>query len=41
MNHVKKIVFKVPEFPHISETFIITQLVTAIELGYVTEIVTR
>ncbi|MFV8358066.1 glycosyltransferase [Flavobacterium sp. XS1P32] len=41
MNEVNKIVFKVPEFPHISETFIIAQLVTAIELGYVIEIVTR
>lgn len=40
VNH-KFIIFKVPEFPHLSETFIITQIVTAIELGYAIKIVTR
>ena len=30
----KKIIFKIAEFPHTSETFIINQVVTAIELGY-------
>ncbi|WP_348823505.1 glycosyltransferase [Flavobacterium aestuarii] len=37
----KKIVFKVPEFPHLSETFITAQIVTAINLGYDIQIVTR
>lgn len=41
MSKPQKIVFKIPEFPHISETFIIAQLVTAIELGYAIKIVTR
>ena len=34
MSKLKKIIFKVPEFPHLSETFIIAQIITAIELGY-------
>lgn len=37
----KKIVFKVPEFPHLSETFIVAQIVTAIKLGYEVEILVR
>lgn len=42
--HSKKkneIVFKIPEFPHISETFIIAQILTAIRLGYSIKIITR
>lgn len=34
MNRFKKIIFKVSEFPHLSETFIVAQIVTAIKLGY-------
>jgi colanic acid/amylovoran biosynthesis glycosyltransferase len=30
----KKIVFKINEFPHVSETFIIAQIITAIQLNY-------
>jgi colanic acid/amylovoran biosynthesis glycosyltransferase len=41
MSKSKKIVFKVEEFPHLSETFIIAQMVTAIQLGYEIEILTR
>jgi colanic acid/amylovoran biosynthesis glycosyltransferase len=37
----KKIVFKVSEFPHLSETFIVAQIVTAIKLGYEVEILIR
>lgn len=37
----KKIVFKVPEFPHVSETFIVAQIVTAIKLGYEVQILIR
>ena len=37
----KKIVFKVPEFPHLSETFIVAQIVTAIKLGYDVQIIIR
>lgn len=37
----KKIVFKVPEFPHLSETFIVAQITTAIKLGYEVEILVR
>ena len=37
----KKIIFKVPEFPHVSETFIVAQIVTAIKLGYEVEILIR
>lgn len=37
----KKIVFKVPEFPHLSETFIVAQIITAIKLGYEVEILIR
>ena len=35
------IVFKVPEFPHISETFLVAQITTAINLGYHIKIITR
>lgn len=37
----KQIVFKVPEFPHVSETFIVAQIVTAIKLGYEVQILIR
>jgi len=37
----KKIVFKVSEFPHLSETFIVAQIVTAIKLGYKIEILIK
>ena len=37
----KLIVFKIPEFPHLSETFIIAQIVTAKNLGYETIILTK
>lgn len=37
----KTIVFKIPEFPHLSETFVIAQLITAIKLGYEVKIITR
>ncbi len=33
-NNKKKIVFKISEFPHVSETFIIAQILTAIQLNY-------
>lgn len=41
MKKEKNIVFKVPEFPHLSETFIIAQIVTALKLGYKIKIITR
>ncbi|TDP00876.1 glycosyltransferase [Flavobacterium sp. 245] len=34
MKKSKKIVFKVFEFPHFSETFIVAQIITAIKQGY-------
>lgn len=37
----KEIVFKIPEFPHVSETFIVAQIVTAIQLGYDVQIIIR
>lgn len=37
----KKIIFKIPQFPQISETFIIAQIKTAIDLGYDVQIITR
>ncbi len=37
---MKKIIFKLQEFPHLSETFIVAQIVTAIKLGYKVEILT-
>ncbi len=40
-NNKRKIVFKVPEFPHVSETFIVAQIVTAINLGYDAQILVR
>lgn len=41
MSNQKKIVFKIPEFPHLSETFIVAQIVTAIKLGYEVVILVR
>lgn len=38
LNKNKNIVFKISEFPHTSETFIIAQIITAIQLGYVVSI---
>lgn len=37
----KTIVFKIPEFPHISETFLVAQILTAIKLRYDVKIITR
>lgn len=37
----KIIVFKIPEFPHISETFVIAQILTAIKLSFDVKIITR
>ncbi|MHC0442738.1 glycosyltransferase [Flavobacterium sp. 3-210] len=37
----KKIIFKVPEFPHLSETFIVAQIVTALKQGYEVKILVR
>jgi colanic acid/amylovoran biosynthesis glycosyltransferase len=37
----KKVIFKVPEFPHLSETFIVAQIITAIKLGYEVKILIR
>lgn len=41
MAENKKIIFKVPEFPHLSETFITAQIVTAVKLGYEVQILIR
>ena len=41
MGKSKKIIFKVAEFPHLSETFIVAQIVTAIKLGYDVKILIR
>jgi colanic acid/amylovoran biosynthesis glycosyltransferase len=38
MSKPKKIIFKLREFPHLSETFIVAQIVSAINLGYEVEI---
>ena len=38
---IKKIIFKVPEFPHLSETFIVAQIVTALKLGFEVKILVR
>lgn len=35
----KQIIFKIAEFPHLSETFIVAQIVTAIKLGYEVKII--
>ena len=35
------IVFKLSEFPHISETFILKQIIFALELGYDVKILVR
>lgn len=37
----KRIIFKLREFPHLSETFIIAQMVTAIKLGYEVQILVQ
>lgn len=37
----KKIVFKIQEFPHLSETFIITQIIAAINLGFNVEVLVQ
>ncbi|MFN7044605.1 MAG: glycosyltransferase [Flavobacterium sp.] len=37
----KTIIFKVFEFPHLSETFILAQIITAIKLGYDIKIIVR
>lgn len=37
----KRIIFKLCEFPHLSETFIIAQMVTAIKLGYEVQILVQ
>jgi colanic acid/amylovoran biosynthesis glycosyltransferase len=34
MEQKKTIIFKISEFPHLSETFILAQIITAIKLGY-------
>ncbi|OXA81462.1 colanic acid/amylovoran biosynthesis glycosyltransferase [Flavobacterium aquidurense] len=41
MNQSKIIIFKVPEFPHLSETFIVAQIITGIKLGYEVKILIR
>lgn len=41
MSKANKILFKVPEFPHLSETFIVAQIVTAIQLGYDVKVLVR
>lgn len=33
-NNKKRIIFKINEFPHVSETFIIAQIITAVKLDY-------
>lgn len=38
---IKKVIFKIPEFPHLSETFIVAQIVTALKLGYEVDILLR
>lgn len=37
----KEIVFKIDEFPHVSETFIVAQIVTAIKLDYDVQIIAK
>jgi len=34
MDQKSKIIFKISEFPHTSETFVINQIIAALELGY-------
>lgn len=41
MKKANHIVFKLREFPHLSETFIIAQIITAIQLGYKITILTN
>ncbi|MFV8271461.1 glycosyltransferase [Flavobacterium sp. GT2N3] len=41
MKKANHIVFKLREFPHLSETFIIAQIITAIQLGYEITILTN
>jgi colanic acid/amylovoran biosynthesis glycosyltransferase len=31
---MKKLIFKIGQFPHLSETFILAQIITAINCGY-------
>ena len=38
---MREIIFKVSEFPRVSETFIIQQIILAINLGYSVKILTR
>ena len=33
-NNKKRIIFKINEFPHVSETFIIAQIISALKLNY-------
>ena len=40
-NRKREIVFKIPQFPHVSETFVIAQILTAIKLGFDVKIITR
>ncbi|WP_248723501.1 glycosyltransferase [Seonamhaeicola sp. ML3] len=37
----KEVIFKIPQFPHISETFLVAQILTAIKLGFSIKIITR
>lgn len=37
----REIVFVIPQFPHVSETFLVAQILTAINLGYDIKIITR
>ena len=36
---MKQLVFKIPEFPHLSETFIVNQIAMAIDLGFDVKII--
>lgn len=38
---MKKIIFKIGQFPHLSETFILAQIITAINCGYEVKILVR
>lgn len=40
-NRKREIVFKIPQFPHVSETFLVAQILTATNLGYDIKIITR
>lgn len=41
ITNSRKIIFKIPEFPHVSETFIVAQIQTALKLGYDVDILTK